>query len=296
MDLLRVKRICNIKRKRLTIICSILACIFLLSACSVSKSWEDTCKSVLQNVGDGLIDIGEALKEGPSSEKDVPADDKTWEDAVRDVFQGVESGLSDLYKMFHEDVPAQNGSPADGAAWESAYRNILRELDNRLADPYGLRVEPNICVYAGVHDFDGDGVPELIAGDCVSVGVFTYQGGTAEKITDLYDPEMRGNINALHCKGNTLALVTAGPDGNRYVCFTFQEGAYLSGTYDEHDPNTADFCGEPVSTEDFGGQFSFDGLSEETRIAYIQRTDENSLTINGIQVSVDNLDFRSLEW
>ena len=113
MDLLRVEHICNIKMKRLTIICSILACAFLLSACSASKSWEDTCKSVLQNVGDGLIDIGKALKEGQPSEKDAPADDKTWEDAFRDVFQGVESGLSDLYKMFHEDSPAQNGPPAD---------------------------------------------------------------------------------------------------------------------------------------------------------------------------------------
>lgn len=284
------------KMKRRMMICSVLACTLLLCACSAPKSWEDTCKSALQKVGDGLIDIGKTLKEGQSSEKDAPDDDKTWEDAVRDVFQGVESGLSDLYKMFHDDSSAQNGPPTDAAAWESAYRSILREMDSNLADPYGLRAEPNICIYAGVHDFDGDGVPELVAGDCVSAAVFTYRSGTAEKIADLYEPESWGSFSALHCKGNTLVLVTGGSDGNSYVCFTFQEGTYLSGTYDEYNPNTADICGEQVSEEDFEGQFAFDGLSEETRIAYIQRTGENSLIINGIQISVDNLDFRSLEW
>lgn len=282
--------------KRLTIICSALACALLLSACSVSKSWEDTCKSALQKVGDGLIDIGETLKEGQSSEKDAPTDDKTWDDAVRDVFQGVESGLSDLYKMFHEDSSVQNASAADDTTWESAYRRVLREMDSSLADPYRLRSEPNTCIYVGVHDFDGDGIPELIAGDSISVAVFIYQGGMAEKIANLYEPEMWGSINALHCKENTLVLVADGPGGNRYVCFTFQEGRYLSGTYDEYDSNAADICEEQVSKEVFEGQFSFYGLSEETRIAYIQRTDENFLTINGIQVSIDNLDFRSLEW
>ena len=99
--------------KKLIILCSVLACTLLLSACSASKSLGDTCQSALQKVGDGLIGMGEILKGGQSSEKDAAADDKTWEDALKDIFQGVESGLRGLYRMFQEDSPAQDAIPAD---------------------------------------------------------------------------------------------------------------------------------------------------------------------------------------
>ena len=102
--------------KKLALVCSVLVCVLFLSACFAQKSLEDTCKSALQTVGDGLINIGEMLKEGQPSEDSAPVNDKTWKDALENVFQGVESGLSDLYNMFHEDSPAQDVTPEDGKA------------------------------------------------------------------------------------------------------------------------------------------------------------------------------------
>ena len=72
--------------------------------------------------------------------------------------------------------------------WEDAYKEIVRNMESYLADPYILRQEQeradnDSCIgYIGIHDFDDDSVPELIIGDDVSVGIFTYDNGSVKRL------------------------------------------------------------------------------------------------------------------
>ena len=61
-------------------------------------------------------------------------------------------------------------------------------MDNRvkyLEDPNGLRDYQETDMYLGLHDFDGDGTPELIFGDGISAAVFTFLEGQLMKIADI---------------------------------------------------------------------------------------------------------------
>ena len=118
---------------------------------------------------------------------------------------------------------------------EDAYKEIVRNMESYLADPYILRQEldradSDICIgYIGIHDFDDDGVPELIIGDTVSIGIFTYEDGMIKKIADLYEPEDWGGINGVHYRENTIILVNNGSDGSCYVCLSYHDGEYVTG-------------------------------------------------------------------
>ena len=70
------------------------------------------------------------------------------------------------------------------------------------------RVEPpDNGGHIGIHDFDDDGVHELMIGDGISIGIFIYEDGMAKKIADLYEPEVWGCINGAHYRENTIILV-----------------------------------------------------------------------------------------
>ncbi|NBJ94660.1 hypothetical protein [Parablautia muri] len=114
--------------------------------------------------------------------------------------------------------------------WEDAYKEIVRNMESYLADPYSFRQESewansDACIgYIGTHDFDDDGVPELIIGDDKSIGIFACEGGMVKKIADLYEPEEWGRINGVQYKDNTIILINSGSDGSCYVCFSYQDG------------------------------------------------------------------------
>lgn len=112
--------------------------------------------------------------------------------------------------------------------WEDSYKKIIRNMESYLADSYIFRqesdgIKSDSCIgYIGIHDFDDDSVLELIIGDDVSVGIFTYDNGIVKKIADLYEPEDWGCINGVHYKDNTVILINSGSDGSCYVamlCF-----------------------------------------------------------------------------
>ncbi len=75
--------------------------------------------------------------------------------------------------------------------WQSAYLEVIYHLWDYLAPRYDplshedLRADKNpadICFfYFGLHDFDGDGILELITGDSKGLAVFTYSNGCAKK-------------------------------------------------------------------------------------------------------------------
>ena len=126
--------------------------------------------------------------------------------------------------------------------WEDAYKEIVRNMESYLADPYIFRqesdrVNSDSCIgYIGIHDFDDDSVPELITGDEVSVGIFTYDNGIVKRIADLYEPEDWGCINGVHYKDNTVILINSGSDGSCYVCLSCHDGEYITGVFDEYNP------------------------------------------------------------
>lgn len=194
--------------------------------------------------------------------------------------------------------------------WEEAYKEIVCNMESYLADPYILRQEfdradSDICIgYIGIHDFDDDGVPELIIGDTVSIGIFTYEDGTVKKIADLYEPEDWGGINGVHYRDNTIILVNSGSDGSCYVCLSCYDGEYVTGVYDEYKPQMAVINGKEVTGEEFKKWFDTAGLLRDSSIprSRIKKEDGivTALVIDAIQkeeyILIDDLDFGAIKW
>ncbi len=195
--------------------------------------------------------------------------------------------------------------------WEDAYKEIVRNMESYLADPYIFRQEPDLvssdsCIgYIGIHDFDDDSVPELIIGDEVSVGIFTYDNGIVKKISDLYESEDWGCINGVHYKDNTVILINSGSDGSCYVCLSCRDGEYITGAFDEYNPETATVNGKEVTEEDFKKCFNLTELLEDSSIPRSRIKKENgtaaALVINVFQkddeyIPIEDLDFNAVEW
>lgn len=195
--------------------------------------------------------------------------------------------------------------------WEDVYKEIIRNMESYLADPYIFRQEPDwansdICIgYIGIHDFNDDGVPELIIGDAVSIGIFTCEDSMTKKIADLYEPEDWGYIGGVYYRENTIILVNSGSDGSCYVCLSCYDGEYVTGVYDEYKPQTAVINGKEVTEEEFKKQFDLVGLSRDSSIprSRIKKEDGivTALVIDAFQkedeyILIDDLDFSTIEW
>ena len=167
--------------------------------------------------------------------------------------------------------------------WQATYINILCDMENHLADPTNWRAEFGFSeyIYVGIHDFDNDGIPELIIGDLVSVAVFSYEDGKAEKVMDLYEPEEWGGLNGLHYQDNQLVLESNGSGGSGYVCFTYANGGYITGFYCDYHSDETTINGEPVSEEEFRQQFNLNTLGADSRIEYSRINSENKITLAG---------------
>ncbi len=199
-----------------------------------------------------------------------------------------------------------------GVTWQDAYKNIIKNIQSNLADPYNFISEFgfNGYAYVGIHDFDNNNIPELIIGSAESVAVFTYEEGKAEKVADLYETEDWGGINYLCYKDNHLVLMSCGNGenaGNGYVCFTYEQGEYFMGFYDDYQPDEATINGEPVSKEEFLLQFDILKLKQNNHIefnwrnsaiAYCKVNDEDEIMLAGNDewIAMDDLDFSLIEW
>lgn len=107
--------------------------------------------------------------------------------------------------------------------WQSAYLDVIYHLWDYLApryepcsfeetrrkfdDPMDLYI-----FYLGLHDFDGDGILELITGDGSGMAVFTYKDGIVEKIADLCEPDLSATwcVNGVCFKDNSIRVDCAG--------------------------------------------------------------------------------------
>ena len=215
-----------------------------------------------------------------------------------------------------DEAERQENTEGDAAeisvTWQDAYKNIISNIQSNLADPYNFISEFgfNGCAYVGIHDFDNNNIPELIIGSAESVAVFTYEEGKAEKVADLYETEDWGGINYLCYKDNHLVLMSCGNGenaGNGYVCFTYEQGEYFMGFYDDYQPDEATINGEPVSKEEFLLQFDILKLKQNNHIefnwrnsaiAYCKVNDEDEIMLSGNDewIAMDDLDFSLIEW
>ena len=182
--------------------------------------------------------------------------------------------------------------------WEDAYRAIICNKDDNLADPYDLRIDSDIYVYLGIHDFNNDDIPELIIGDILSIAVFTYENGSVVKIADLYEPEEWGGINGLYFKDNHIILTSSGSQGSCYTCFTYREGEYITGIFDEYNPDRGFINGQQVTGEEFHRLFDLTRLADGRRIEYSRVYEENGVNvkIDDKNMVIDDLDFQLLKW
>lgn len=215
------------------------------------------------------------------------------------------------------DVTGENQSE-NSEEWQDAYKEIVRNMDSYLSDPYIARSGSesevdSVMGFVGIHDFNHDNTPELIIGDLVSVGVFTFEDGKAKKIADLYEPEGWYYISGVYYKNNTVVLVNSGSDGSCYVCFTYDDGdgigwgeKYLIGIYDEYNHmGAAIINGEVVTEEKFNEQFDLAELLDNSGIPRSRLKKDNgiitALVINAFEkdyeyIVIEDLDLNLGEW
>lgn len=118
------------------------------------------------------------------------------------------------------------------AAWKRAYLYVICNMQEYLASPYKSRNDTvayqpvDEWVYLGIHDFDGDGTPELLAGNTMTMAVFTFTGGQLDKLADLYCPDAAyWRVDGVYFKGNSISV--GGADGSGFVNFEFEDGVYI---------------------------------------------------------------------
>lgn len=253
-----------------------------------------------------LTGCQEINNEDGSVEQEQEIVEKITEVENSDVIGETESNTANV-----NEEERQEGAEEDvteiSVTWQDAYKNIIRNIQSNLADPYNFMSEFgfNGYAYVGIHDFDKNDIPELIIGSSTSVAVFAYEEGKAEKVADLYETEDWGGINYLCYKDNHLVLMSCGNGenaGNGYVCFTYEQGEYITGFYDDYQPDEATINGEPVSKEEFLLQFDVLKLKENNHIefnwrnsaiAYCKVNDEDEIMLAGSDewIAIDDLDF-----
>ena len=137
-----------------------------------------------------------------------------------------------MMQAWEEELPERE----EEAAWQRAYLYIICNMQEYLDDPYHNRMDSekyhpmDQWVYLGIHDFDGDGIPELLAGDTTTMAVFTFVGGRVEKLADLYYPNTAcWCINAVYFKDNSVSVSGDGQDGSDFVDFGFLDNNGMKG-------------------------------------------------------------------
>lgn len=211
-----------------------------------------------------------------------------------------------------EELPVQEQKETESESdetprrnWETAYIEVINNFYEFLADPYDLRTEElgftedDHWIYIGIHDFDGDDVPELILGDGISISVITYNMGKVEKVMDVYEPESWGVINGLNFGHDAFRLTSCGSDGCGYVNFGFRDSKYMIAIYDEYAPDEITVNGAKASFEDFNRIFRLEGENGKRIDKLHMRKEEDTriVTIENADVIVDeSFDFDKIRW
>lgn len=165
-----------------------------------------------------------------------------------------------------------------GATWQEAYRKLI--CSNPASYLTMSEFTPIInggevfflgddindrWLYLGIHDFDADGIPELIIGDSCTLAVFTYRNGEAEKIADIDYPNEVWCVNGLYFSGNCMSALSAGSGGIAYVSFGFLDNQYVLGRYNEQSCSDVIINGEKSTLEELNRIYTtnFEEIAEE---------------------------------
>lgn len=216
------------------------------------------------------------------------------------------------YSTDQTEEMGNNQEEAAAQTWQSAYLEILYHLLDNLGPYYlfdgtDLRSDEdslNQLIYLGLHDFENDGTFELIAGDTISMALFTYKDGQAEKIAHLYYPDILWCIDGVYFKDNSISLNCDGSDGSDFVNFGYLDGEYLLGLYSEPHGNGRITINDTECTYDDVNRIytlDWDERSDEERKERIRLAYENEQWIlkyqSGEESVLDsNFDFDSILW
>lgn len=190
----------------------------------------------------------------------------------------------------------------EASTWQEAYTYVL--IDNRvkyLEDPDGLRDYQETDMYLGIHDFDGDGTPELIFGDNVTAAVFTFLDGQLMKIADICFPGTVWCVNGICFGENSLAAVCDGSGGSAFVMFGYIDGAWQLGRYTQLCDMEPTVNGRIATVEDIEKIHTTDWQVLETEIKERVRLVEDNgwavLLDSGERILVDEaMDWSRFAW
>ncbi len=199
---------------------------------------------------------------------------------------------------------------AYGSTWQEAYRTIIYNPQNYLTDMGHYRSQESAggifypYFYLGIHDFDSDGIPELIIGDGVSAGVFRYADGKTEKLADLCDTESPWGINGLSFHGNAVGASLAGSGGvKKVIVFSYLDGEYKLGIYSDMSNLRMTINGKPDTRENLDRIYPIADASGNANHfrEYVKREYRDGElwleTENGVPVRVDeDFDFNLFIW
>lgn len=172
--------------------------------------------------------------------------------------------------------------------WEKLYRDVIANAKDYELDPYDSGVGYFSRLYIGLHDFNGDNVPELIFGDGAAISIFTVENNSLKKITDLTMTEDWDSIDGVNYKDNTLLLESSGSDGCGYECFTYKD-KYITGFYSDYEPDTASINGKTTSSSEFSKLFDVKSLMEGISLETINMGD--SPEQKAAEINFDDITF-----
>lgn len=163
----------------------------------------------------------------------------------------------------------------------------------------------NMMIYVGIHDFEGDGIPELIIGDLLSISVFTFSDGIVQRIEDVCMPEGWGSINGVRFYKNSFLMASNGSDGSGFANFGYINGEYMWGNYSEYSPETTVVNGVLDTLENFNKIYNvelyYDYEMERTRIERVRSKKEGEDRVlifwDGESVILnEEFDFNKIKW
>ena len=227
---------------------------FVFAAISVLAYGLSACSS---GAGEGKMpnNVPSGKEQEPSGGKEVGTQDlppSKKPDKAPEIQENTELTEKDSDLMDGEQKQPNEPDTVPGEeevqTWKSAYLEVIYHLWDYLAPRY----EPNgeetrkkindpmnlMTFYLGLHDFDGDGILELITGDGLGLAVFTYEDGNVNKIADLCDPDLSAGwcVNGVSFRNNSIQAEYDGSGGINYVNFGYIEGEYVLGHRNQQTP------------------------------------------------------------
>lgn len=169
--------------------------------------------------------------------------------------------------------------------WEKAYENVILNAEDYLSDLELHEIRDldsnseSLVLYLEIHDFNSDGVPELVLSDKMFIGIYTFEDSYVKRIAHLYVDEYMYGVNGCHYAQNCIYFQSDGSDGSSYLCCTFYDGEYVTGFYDDYQPERYILNKKEVSNESFNHVFNMNEMKDyqHNRLGYFELDKENGM-------------------